>query len=484
MSGPTTDEVRAVADADGHRHALGLTVAFVAPFSALVVELADARLAAFPRALTFAVAVLTAVVAVLLTADGAVLGLRRAAARGFGVVLLALAVRFAAPSPPAAWASYRAGDEALVSGRLLVPLLLFLVALAAGQIVTLRVAAAIVGDRTAGADRARERTALQVWFATSGVLLLLAATPAARVPWVFATLVLGPPAALFVLADLRTRLRGPSNEPDVLRGGPRGVVRATAVGTLVAVLAVTVLAVVMLPPRAMQGQGRPSEWIADVAFDWEVRQRTGQRDGVVGAGQHRAQNDGGDGSGGQPADPTGLFEAVPNPPWWVLLAAAAVVTSMILRPRAWGRLLHRLATMLRGTGTADVTDDDVQRWQERAGRPREQRRLRDALQRFLPRPRDPRQAIVHDYLRVERALAREGADHPRARALSETPLEHADRISLGEAHAELAALASQARFARTAPTAADADRSLGLRQAVEQALREPTEGSGDQAPVA
>ncbi|MFA9444690.1 DUF4129 domain-containing protein [Egicoccus sp. AB-alg6-2] len=480
----TTSEDRALEAADGQRHALGLTLALVLPLAAVVVETAASRVAGFPRVVTFVATALTVVVGIVLVPDARRLDLRRLGARFAGLLLIAFALRFAHPSPTAAWTAYRDGDEALASARLLVPLVLLVFALGATQVISTRVAAAIVGSRTANADRAREVTALQVWFASTTLLLLLAASPAGRVPWVLACIVAGPLAALFVLAELRTMLRGPDSERAVLRGGPRRLVPGTAAAALGAVVVLGTVAVVALPPAAMEGRGRPSEWVGE-AFDWDFRQRTGARDGVVGAGRHVESDDDADGTGSR-GPVRNVFADVPNPPWWVVVVVLGLIAWMVFRPGHWRTLLARLRQLVRGVFGLATEDDDVSAWSGEDVERGRQRGWRQALQRFLPRPRDPRQAVIYDYLRVERALAREGEGHVRARERWETPLEHARRVTLGEAHAELAALTSRARFARQPPSDADAERSLALRQAVERLLDRADEASGssDQTPVA
>lgn len=486
MSGPTVPETPVAQSGEGQRHALVLALALTLPLVAWLVERAAATTEDFPRVLTLVATAITALVAVVLVSDSLRMTLRQVGARVLGVVMIALAVRFAHPDPVTAWTAYRAGDESLASSRLIVPLLAMLLALGAGQVIATKVTAAIVGTRAANADRARESTALQVWFSAAIAMLLLAASDVGRVPWVQTLLVLAPLVGLAALADLRTRLRGPDSDRPVVRAGPRRTIGTTAAVALAAVMLGAVAGVALLPDRAMDGLGRPSEWVGN-AFDWDFRQRTGGRDGVVGTGSQHRERDGN--PGGTPFDDrtVPLFSNVPNPPWWLVAPAVALLAWVVFKPRYWRTLLGRVWALARGLfGLSGEADGDVESWSGGAlHEPRVGGRLREALQRFLPRPRDPRQAVVFDYLRVERALAGEGDDHPRARALWETPLEHAERVTLGAAYDELAALTSTARFAKQPPTAADAERSLHLRQAVERHLRDreaPVEGS-DQAPV-
>ncbi|HSK22622.1 MAG TPA: hypothetical protein VK906_05585 [Egicoccus sp.] len=487
MSTPAVPETPVAQSGEGQRHALVLALALTLPLVAWLVERAATTTEDFPRVLTLVATAITALVAVVLVPDSLKMTLRQVGARVLGVVMLALAIRFAHPNPVTAWTAYRGGDETLASSRLIVPLLAMLLALGAGQVIATKVTGVIVGTRAANADRARESTALQVWFGATIAMLLLAASDVGRVAWVQTLLVLGPLVALATLADLRTRLRGPDSDRPIVRAGPRRTIGTTALVALAAVMLGGVAGVAVLPERAMDGLGRPSEWIGN-AFDWDFRQRTGGRDGVVGGGgEHRDREPG---EVERPFDDrtTPLFSNVPNPPWWLVAAGVALLAWVVFKPRYWRTLLGRVWALVRGLfGLAGAAEGDVASWSgethhdRRAGG-----RLRDALQRVLPRPRDPRQAIVFDYLRVERALAGEGDDHPRARALWETPLEHADRVTLGEAYDELAALTSTARFAKQPPSAADAERSLDLRHAVERHLRDrdaPAQGS-EQAPVA
>lgn len=487
-----TAEGAALAQGVGQRHALGLTLALVVPLAAVTVQWFAPGTADFPRALTLIGTVLTVLVGLAMAPDSLRLRVRQVATRFLGLVLLALAIRFAQPDPLAAWESYRAGAETLTSSRFLVPLLLFVVAIVAAQVISTKVAAAVVGARTANADRARETTAVQVWFGVTTLFLLFGAAPAGRSPWVLACLVLGPIAALFVLADLRTTLRGPDGDRPVLRGGPRRAIHVTAGVALAGVVGLAGVGLALLPDRTMEGLGRPSEWVGD-AFDWDFRQRTGQRDGVVGGGEHADRED--DAEGVARADRTSnIFSNVADPPWWLIAGLVALVAWAVFRPKQWGRLLQRLWLLLRGAMGLSTDAGDTEAWSGDVVAGRGPSRLRQALQRLLPRPRDPRQAVIYDYLRVERALERgNDDDHALARELWETPLEHAERVTLGEAHAELAALTSTARFAREAPSATDAERSLELRHAVERLVREhdvsaltPTAASpgwSDQPPV-
>lgn len=488
---------------EGQAHALVLTLALVLPLAGVVVQTAAAEVAGFPRVLTLLATVVVAVVGILLLPDSQSLTLPRVAARLTGLAMLALAVRFSTPSPMAAWADYRAGGESLASSRLLVPMLLFLVAFVAAQVIGNRVVAAIVGTRAANADRGRETTALQVWLGATALFLLAAPSPAGRTPWVAVGLVLGPVLALFVLGDLRTRLRGPDSDRPLQRGGRRRTVSTTLSVALAATLVLGAAGAGLLPAGAMAGLGRPSEWVGN-AFDWDFRQRTGERDGVVGGGTH-AERDGEEGESGLRVPNDNLFANVADPPWWVVSLLVALLGWVVLRPRQWRALLARLWRLLRGVlglGDGDA-EADVESWHGDDPIGRGTSRLRQTLQRLLPRPRDPRQAIIHDYLRLDRTLLRENDDdHAMARERWETPLEHAQRITLGEAHAELAALTSMARFARQPPTDADARRSLELRQAVERLVRDtgadgqpprgrPSDGppsggrpsGGDEAPV-
>lgn len=484
MSATDPSQEAAARRGEGQRHALLLTLALTLPLVAVMVQRAAQTIEHFPRALTLVATVATALVAVVLVADSLELGLRQVGARVVGVSMLALVLRFAHPDPVTAWNAYRSGDEALASARLLVPMAAMLLALVAGQVIATKVTAAIVGSRAANADRARESTAMQVWFGATVALLLLAASDVGRVPWVQALLVAGPLVGLFTLADLRTRLRGPDSDRPVVRAGPRRTVGTTAAATLGVLLLGAASGVVALPDRAMEGMGRPSEWIGG-AFDWDVRQRTGGRDGVVGAGSQHRERDGN--QGGRPFDDrtTPLFSNVSNPPWWVVAAGVALLGWVVFKPRYWRTVLGRIWALLRGLlGLAPVDDGEVTAWDgERAQGRGGGSRLRGVFDRFRPRPRDPRQAVIHDYLRVERAVASGDREHLRSRAAWETPLEHAERVTLGEAYEELAALTSTARFAKQPPSAADAERSLHLREAVERHLRDIAAGS-DQAPVA
>ena len=470
-----TEVQRAVAAGEPQRHAAALTLALVTPFAAVAAETAHLAEPDFPRAVTFVVALSVGVVAVVLTQNAPKRALRAAAGQFAGVLVLARLVRFTTPTPPAAWASFQAGEGGLLSGRVLVPLLLFGSALIAGQRLTMRVATTMVGTRAGGADRDRERSALQLWLGLTGVLLLAGAAPAGRSPWVATLLVLGPLAGLVVLADLRIRLAGDRDVP-LFRGGRATVATRTVAGTvLVAVVAVTV-AVALLPPRALAGVGRPSEWVG-TGLDWDLRPPSTRGEGGDVTGRH-VDGEEPDDSSWRLGFEDGVLGGVDDPPWWVVAALVAVVLWLVFRPGRWRELLRRLWRLARGTGAATDPDDGTVAWDGDDEDPGAAR-WRQALQRLRPRPRDPRHAIVHDYLRVERLLAREDTERPRG--IGETPLEHADRVAFGEAHAELARLTARARFAPAAPAPANAARALELRHAVERLLRDRAAADPDPA---
>jgi hypothetical protein len=251
-------------------------------------------------------------------------------------------------------------------------------------------------------------------------------------------------------------------------------VQVTAIASVAAVVVLlTGLIVPVLPGALSEGLGRPSEWVADLDLDWEP-----QRSRAVAPDGEREQL--------LDRGPVDIWRPLRLPdrgelvvPGWVQVVVAVAIGAgllVLLRPDRWRGTLRRLWAALRGAAWEDEEQgfEGLQSLEDhgadgggRSGR------FRDVVERVRPRPRDPRQAIVHDYLRLDRVLTRQD----RGRRADETPLEHASRVGTdvsavdGRALSELAALVGVARYGRAAPTEVDADRSRALAQALEHQLR-------------
>jgi hypothetical protein len=461
----------------GIRHAALLSLCFVVPASHAVGSAAASRIEGFP---VWAVVVITAVVAVamgLLGVDAKPPGITGIASRLVGAAVLALAVRMTVPTPGTALAEVRDGDALLVSGAALVVFGLLVLSATVGHLVTTRLVTIAAGQPTTQAARAYGQQLLTTaWGSGLGLLVLAGLTHGAagllgQLLFVAALVI-----ALAAIADLRGRIPPPGATRPPIVAAPRSVLLASIAMALLAAVTVTAIVVPTLPEGLQDGLGRPSEWLAELDIDW-----TPERAPVHAPEGDRAQIHGREDIEPRriPWAPDRIQEAVPL--WVQVLAGIALLSLLllILRPERWVATVRRLWTALRGGRWDDeeavfdelepLEDDDA------GGR---RGRFRDALERVRPRPRDPRQAIVHDYLRVQRQLTR----NDEGRRRDETPLEHAARLRTSWAGPsgtgadlspldELAGLVSTARYGPAAPSPAIAERSRELQQVLERELR-------------
>jgi hypothetical protein len=464
-----------VASHPGVRHAVLLTLCVVVPVTYGATAVTGARMEGFP---VWGVVLLMAVAAVgsgLLGVDAKAPGLTSKASRMVGAAVLALGVRMTVPSPAGALAELRAGEAHLVSGAALVVFALLLVSAATGHLITTRVVVIAQGQPTTAAARADDQQLLIGAWATGLAMLVVAGMTYRAGGAVGQVLLAGAVLiALVTIAELRGRIPPPGATRAPIVAAPRAVGLAGIGVTLLAAVVVPAVVVPTLPDVLSEGLGRPSEWLAQTDLDWEPERGPGYA-----PEGDRAQTHGRD------AVEPRRIPWLPDPrqmvvPLWVqvlVLGAGVLLLVFILRPERWMATLRRLWAVLRGGSwhEAGAVFDELAPLEEvdREGDgPRG--RFRDALERVRPRPRDPRQAIVHDYLRAQRALAR----LELGRRPTETPLEHARRLRAHEPLAdlapltELAGLVSAARYGRASPAQDAADRSRALQQQLEQGLRD------------
>jgi hypothetical protein len=467
----------------GLRHGVVLASCIVVPVTYAMGAASSLRVEGFP---TWGVLVLVTTVAVaagVLGVETSRPGIGGVAARLVGAAVVALGVRMTVPSPSQALVEIREGDAYLVSGTALVVFATLVLGFVVGHVVTTRTVAIARGRPNLEAARADDGQLVVTAWGTGLALAIVAGLTHRSAGAVGQVLFLAAlTVGLVVLADLRRRIPAPGATRAPIVATPRAV-QVTAIASLAGVVVLlTGLIVPLLPGALSEGLGRPSEWVADLDLDWEPeRSRAvspdGEREQLLDRG------------------PVDVWRPLRLPdrgelvvPGWVQVvvgAAVGVGLLLLLRPDRWGRTLQRLWAALRGAAWEDdeegfealrpVEDDDA----DGGGRAD---RFRDVLERVRPRPRDPRQAIVHDYLRFDRVLSRQD----RGRRADETPLEHAARVGIdvdavdGRALAELAALVGIARYGRVAPTEVDVDRSRELAQALEHQLRSAGRGGSPQ----
>jgi hypothetical protein len=450
-------------DAPGLRHALGLSAALSLPLGIGVAAVTARNVAGFPTA---AVVVLTLVSGLLGTGLAAITPLpklRQLGARVLGAVVVALLVRLTIPSPSAAVRAVLAWEAPLVTGSVVVVTLLLLLAHAYGHLFFVRVATLATPSDTMERRRwAEDRLTSGGWGAALVLTVVGSFTGGATGALGVVVTVVAVLAGLWLLADLRDRTRPPGSRRAAVLAVPQRVRRVSIAAALAVATAVAVLAVPVVPTVDVLGGEEPPGWLQRLTLPDTDRRGT-PSDPVVGRHTDRADDD----AEVREVEDAGLL-ALPTWPLAALLGALVIGLLMALRPAAWLATLRRLLAVLSG-GRLGGEPDDAGEFDavERAARDGSGGRWRGALDRWRPRPRDPRHAIVHDYLRAERALAR--ADIGRSSA--ETPIEHAARVHLDRQLDRLAAIVSTARFAPAEPTEDDADEARRLAGEVQEAVR-------------
>jgi hypothetical protein len=454
-----------VEDAPGLRHALGLSAAVALPLGIGVAAATARNVAGFPTVVVVLLTLIAGLLGAALAAVTPLPKLRQLGARLLGSLVAALLVRLTIPSPAAAVRAVLAWEAPLVTGSVVVVTLLLLVAHAYGHLFMVRVTAVAVPSDTMERRRwAEERLTSAAWGAAVLLTVVAAATGGATGALGVLVTVAAVLAGLWLLADLRDRTRPPGARRAAVLAVPRRVRRTSIALALAAATALAVLAVPLLPTVDVLGGEEPPGWLQRLTLPDTDRPRQLPSDPVI--SRHVDPDD--EDVEVREVEDAGLI-TLPTWPLAVLLGALVVGLLMALRPASWLATLRRLLAVLSGgrLGGDPDADGELDAVERAAREGAGGGRWRDALERLRPRPRDPRHAIVHDYLRAERALAR--AD--RGRASTETPLEHATRVRLDRQLDGLAALVSTARYAPGEPTEADADEARRLAADVQEAVR-------------
>lgn len=446
----------------GLRPALVLVTCFVGPAGYAVAALLGRRIEGFP---TLTVTTLTVAVALLgaaLTSDGAQPDLADVFARVAILALVAVGVGMFVPSLGGSLSDVAARWTNLFASPFLQVLVVFLLAHATGHGVAVRVAMFVDGARTRQTDRLREENLLLMWLAAATITVAAvglasgAIGPLAGGLAVMAMLISG-----LVIAHLRatTPHAGGRRPAIVVTSMP---LRRFAVGGAVAVVVlVAVVGVAMLPPVITEASPRLVAWLSQYNIEADTPPMWFEPDP-----EGAEVTEGGD-QGGELDDDT-VRERVGEgdvPLWPLPVITGALLLWLavyLIRAGRWRELWAAILEWLHAGRGRRRGEDQRYDPLEELERDATSSVRSERFDRFRPRPRDPRGAILHDYLRAERALAR----HEFGREGWETLFEHADRIGLGAEHRELAELASDARYAHPEPSADAALRSRELARTV------------------
>jgi hypothetical protein len=465
---------RPTTDARGVRHGLVLALCVVLPVTFGVVAATATRVEGFPALGVVLLAVAATVLFGLLGVANPRPGPSGIASRLVAAALVALGVRMTVPTPGQALAEVRDRAAYLVSGTVLVVFVVLLVAAVAGHLVTSRVVLFAEGRPTREGARAYdEQLLISAWGITLTLVVVAGLTRGTGGALGQLVLLAALVVALVTIADLRGRVPAPGGVRAPIVAVSRPVRLAATVLATSVVVGLTALVMPALPAALDEGLGRPSEWLADLEVvlgpEWgPAFSPAGERDQLLDRLEIEARR--------VPWLPPMRDIVLADWVRWLVVVVVVGALLFVLRPDRWGPTLRRLLRTLRGGAWGDDADGfEPLRPLEEAGERGEGRtgRFRDAFERVRPRPRDPRAAVVHDYLRVQRLLAREEAD----RRPCETPLEHAARLRTAGSEvdpgalAELAGLVSTARFGPVEPSQQAAERSRRLQQDLERELR-------------
>lgn len=451
---------------------MALTAAIVVPPAYGIGALTAANVEGTSAVAITLVTLLVAVSATLLVGLSPSPSVPQLLTRGVGLALLAIAFGAFSPSLSASWSAATDGLSGILStpfGRLW---LLFTAAHMTGHGVGARVALFVEGPATRSADRLGEEAmvALLLTSATVNAVVIGLTAPHVGLPGMVmaagATLL-----AVLTLAHLRASTPHPGGRRAPLRvATSRRRWQGMVAGTLLLVVALTAVGVTALPAAVTEASPRFVAWFLDAGFDIEPPPRWGTQP----EGERVTEG----GAVGGPLDegvtPRSRVPDEAAPPWILMtvgvlaLSVLLVLLGLLVRRERWREILRTLWRWLRAGGPARAVADGGYEpvGPGRSGPSQGPRSGR--LERFRPRPRDPRGAILYDYLRAERSLARH--DLPRARW--ETLLEYADRLGLGSHLRELAELASHARYGREEPPSTSAERSRELARHVTRVARD------------
>ena len=446
----------------GLRPALVLVACFVGPPSYAVAAMLGRRIDGFP---TLTVAILTLVFALLgaaMTSDGVETDLADVMRRVAVLAVVAIGVGMSVPSWGSSLSDVVGRWTSLFSSPFLQVLVVFLLAHATGHGVAARVAMFVDGGRTRQTDRLREENLLLMWLVAASITVVAIGLAGVTIGALGGGLAI---AAMLIsgltIAHLRaTTPHAGGRRPAIVVTSMR-LRRLAAFGAVGVVTLVAVVGVALLPPAITEASPRFVTWLSQFNIEADTPQMWFEPD------PEGAQvTEGGD-QGGELTDDT-VRDRVGegNLPLWPfpVIAGALLLWLAVYVVRAgrwreiWATILEWLRAGRRGPRGEDLRYDPL----EELDRDAEASARSGRFDRFRPRPRDPRGAILHDYLRAERALAR----HEFGREGWETLFEHADRLGLGAEHRELAEIASEARYARPEPSADAAVRSRELARTV------------------
>jgi hypothetical protein len=452
----------------GLRHALILVVAFVTPPAYAVAAMLGSAFDGFPTLFATFVVVGAAILGSVFFGITPSPTLLQLFLRGLGLLGLAVVVRLFTPSLTEALADIGwqlTGTFAPPYGRVL---LAIGAAHAAGHGVTARVALFADGPRTRVADREGEQHLFTMWL-VSVVITVLAIGVAGRSAGLLGTVagVVGVVVGGATVAHLRTVTPHPGGRrPPIVVTATR--LRRLAIGGAVGAAGIVAVAIVVsLPPAVTEASPRLIAWLTQVEFDPD------------------GPNFWRPGDGPQVSEGTDVGEPVPQtqvererggeldaPPTWPYIAIVSFIALAVLvywiREDRWRRIWSTIWGWLRWRPRSGSDPEHPLEDVDPLVREGPSRERRPRFERFRPRPRDARGAILYDYLRAERALAKEDL----GRDGWETPLEHAARLGLDDEHRELAHLASVARYGRDDPPQAMAERSRHLAKHVVHEVRQ------------
>ncbi len=454
----------------GLRPAMVLVACFVGPTGYAVSAMLGRRIEGFPTLTVTVLTLVFALVGAAMTSDGVETDLADVMRRVAILAVVAIAVGLFVPSLrssideiSAGWANW----SSLFSSPFLQVLVVFLLAHATGHGVAARVAMFVDGGRTRQTDRLREENLLMMWLVAASVAVAavgLAGTAIGAqggVLAVSAMLISG-----LTVAHLRaTTPHAGGRRPAIVVTSMR-LRRLAVAGAVGVVVLVAVVGVALLPPVITEASPRFVTWLSQFNIEADTPPMWFEPDP-----EGAEVTEGGD-QGGELTDDT-VRERVGEgdlPMWPFPVIAGALLLWLaiyVIRAGRWREIWETILEWLRagrgGPRGEDLRADPL----EELERDAEASARSGRFDRFRPRPRDPRGAILHDYLRAERALAR----HEFGREGWETLFEHADRLGLGGEHRELAEIASEARYARPDPPADAAVRSRELARTVIRGVR-------------
>lgn len=450
----------------GLRPALVLVVCFVGPTGYAVAALLGRWIDGFPTLTVTFLSLTSALLGAAMTSDSTQPDVADAIRRIAILALVAIAIGMFVPSWSSSLSDVVEGWTSVFSRPFLQVLVLFLLAHATGHGVAVRVAMFVDGARTRQTDRLREENLLLMWLvaATITVVAVGLAGSAVGVPGgglaVAAMLSSG-----LAIAHLRAMTPHAGGRRPAIVVTSLRLRRLAVAGAVGVVVLVAVVGVALLPPAVTEASPRFVAWLSQFNIEADTPQMWFEPD------PEGAQvTEGGDQGGELDDDTVRRRVGEGDMPLWPLpVIAGALVLWLavyVLRAGRWREIWATILEWLRAGGgrrrDEDQRYDPVEELERDAASSRS-----DRFDRFRPRPRDPRGAILHDYLRAERALTR----HESGREGWETLFEHADRLGLGAEHRELAEIASEARYARPEPPAEAANRSRELARTVIRGIR-------------